>query len=908
MDSDIEGYPVDLRNPCTRIDHCKYSTITGETVVECVSVPLPAGTSCSDGNACDGDEVCNGQGRCMAGTPPVVDDADPCSLDWCDPATGVHHAAQPEGTLCSDANACTKGDVCDSSGKCVGAALANGAGCADGNLCNGDETCAQGVCQPGTPVVIDDGDATTIDACDPVTGLVSHADCLKQLDLTVATNLAQAAKCLYTDEQPLQRNIQTHIDKQPFVEPFDPFGPDAPFDPIQVAMLHGEIRDTHGTPLSGVTISVLEQSWAGSTVTRADGVFDMAVHGGGPLTVSYSKTGYLPVHRQSAPSWQDYAVLQPVVMIPQSDHAMPIAVGHPDVQVARGSVLVDDDGIRQATVLFPADTKAKMILPGEAVPKDLQGTVHVRITEYTVGENGPAAMPASLPPTSGYTYAADLSIDEAQAAGATKVEFEEPVIVYLENFIGFHVGEDVPSGCYDAQKAQWIPSENGRVIRIDSIANGEAVVDTTGSVPGALPLQVDSAELKKLASLYQPGQTLWRIPIKHFSNWDWNWGFGPPDGATYPNEPEPSAGASVNEPCTQSGSVIDCENQALGEAFAIAGTPYSLHYQSDRQPGRLSSLDVPIHGVQHEDLLSIQLNVQIASLRSSQSFVNPPGIKHMAWNNRDEFGRLLQGTQPLKVSVGYMYRCEYQRGSFGASGGEDAWVDGDRAACRITLWKDWKGTIGHLHAIHLGLGGMTLSDHHFYDPMGKTLYLGDGRTQRGEALSPVIHAVAGSGGWNGYCPAGNGALGTEISPVKVAVAPDGGVYIADAGCDRIRLLDPAGDLVTVVPKSVPGIPQDLHAPADLAMAPDGGLYFTDDGNHRILKRNPDGTVRVIAGSGSPCFYPASADHCGDGGPAVNAQFNFPTGLAVGPDGSIYVADQSNGRIRRRDGIFPPWMR
>src|SRR5262249_53577949 len=151
-----------------------------------------------------------------------------------------------------------------------------------------------------------------------------------------------------------------------------------------------------------------------------------------------------PVHRQVTPGWQQYAALDEVMMLAQADHAMPVALGpgQSGIQVARGKVEVDADGIRQATVLFPANTSAKMTLPGESAPKDLAGNVHVRITEYTVGENGPAAMPASLPPTSGYTYAADFSIDEAVAAGATRVDFDKPVIAYLENFIGFHQGQD----------------------------------------------------------------------------------------------------------------------------------------------------------------------------------------------------------------------------------------------------------------------------------------------------------------------------------------------------------------------------------------------------------------------------------------------------------------------------------
>ena len=59
----------------------------------------------------------------------------------------------------------------------------------------------------------------------------------------------------------------------------------------------------------------------------------------------------------------------------------------------------------------------------------------MRATEYTVGGIGPEAMPAPLPPTSGYTFAAELSIDQAIAADAQKIDFNNPVSVYVENFI-----------------------------------------------------------------------------------------------------------------------------------------------------------------------------------------------------------------------------------------------------------------------------------------------------------------------------------------------------------------------------------------------------------------------------------------------------------------------------------------
>ena len=81
-------------------------------------------------------------------------------------------------------------------------------------------------------------------------------------------------------------------------------------------------------------------------------------------------------------------------------------------------------------------------------------------------------MPGVLPPTSGYTYAVELSADEAIAAGASSVVFSQPLANYVENFLGFPVGGAVPAGFYDRARATWVPSANGRVIKIVAIAGG----------------------------------------------------------------------------------------------------------------------------------------------------------------------------------------------------------------------------------------------------------------------------------------------------------------------------------------------------------------------------------------------------------------------------------------------------
>jgi hypothetical protein len=78
-------------------------------------------------------------------------------------------------------------------------------------------------------------------------------------------------------------------------------------------------------------------------------------------------------------------------------------------------------------------------------------------------------MPAVLPPTSAYTYAVELSIDEAIASGSDRVEFSQPVPFYVENFLDFPVGVAVPAGSFDRDQGEWLAEANGRVIQVVSI-------------------------------------------------------------------------------------------------------------------------------------------------------------------------------------------------------------------------------------------------------------------------------------------------------------------------------------------------------------------------------------------------------------------------------------------------------
>ncbi len=124
-----------------------------------------------------------------------------------------------------------------------------------------------------------------------------------------------------------------------------------------------------------------------------------------------------------------------------------------------------------------------------------------------------------------YTYASEYSVDEAVAANATNITFNQPVAQYNENFLNFPAGTIIPSGSYDKTTGIWMPSNNGLVVKILRITAGSADLDIDGSGNPAsdsalAAIGINTAERQQLATLYQPGQSLWRVPLNHFSGWD----------------------------------------------------------------------------------------------------------------------------------------------------------------------------------------------------------------------------------------------------------------------------------------------------------------------------------------------------------------------------------------------------
>jgi sugar lactone lactonase YvrE len=186
----------------------------------------------------------------------------------------------------------------------------------------------------------------------------------------------------------------------------------------------------------------------------------------------------------------------------------------------------------------------------------------------------------------------------------------------------------------------------------------------------------------------------------------------------------------------------------------------------------------------------------------------------------------------------------------------------------------------------------------------------------------VIRTIAGSGG-AGYASSfmGDGGPATRaeiLTPGGIAFDAAGNLYFADTDNNRVRKIDTAGIISTVAGNGVlnndfesgfsgddgPATKAQLYSPLSVAVDKKGNLYIADLYNHRIRKVNPEGTITTVAGNGALDSLKESG-FSGDGGPATQTQINYPTSVVVDPDGTLFIADFGNDRIRKVtvDGII-----
>jgi RHS repeat-associated protein len=725
-----------------------------------------------------------------------------------------------------------------------------------------------------------------------------------------STSIATATAFLYTGSNPIQTGV-------------------APGTIVaqRAAVMRGGVRTRAGAPLPGVRVSVLDHPELGQTLSRADGMYDLAVNGGGLLTLTFEKSGSFTAQRQVQVPWQDYVVIDDAVLVSHDSVVTPITLGGTTTQVARGSMSTDARGSRQATMVFAPGTTASLVMPdGSMTPV---GAINVRATEYTVGPSGPSAMPAVLPPTSAYTYAVELSADEAIAAGANGVQFNQDVAVYIDNFLGVPAGTAVPVGFYDRQRGAWVPQANGIVLAILGVTDGMATldVDGDGAVDPASTLAlfgITDAERARLAQLYAPGKTLTRFATRHFSPFDCNYASQLPKPAWGPKKPKKKRKRD-EAPC-EVGSIIDCGNQALGEVISLSGTPFSLRYRSDRMPGYTAGreLTIPLSDSVAPSLKRIEVRVAVGGRVTTDTFLPAPNLTYQfRWDGKDAYGRELAGDWPVDITVSNVYPLEYvwpqwtcvnnrlgpEAQVFGLGGQECQLAGGGSLppilktsaplSAELRTYMATYPPLGSAASRMKGIGGWTLDVHHAYDPAARMLFKGDGTQRSAEQMARVTTTAAGSGA-EGHSGDGGAAVNAQLtSPQPIAVGADGTVYVAEWRGTNIRRIAPngvitlfaggygSGALVTTQPDAGDGGPATsakFKHIQDLATGPDGAVYVADEAVVRRIE--PDGIITTVAGA----YGRAAAPATGDGGLATAAAFTDISGVDVGPDGSVYIAD------------------
>jgi sugar lactone lactonase YvrE len=181
------------------------------------------------------------------------------------------------------------------------------------------------------------------------------------------------------------------------------------------------------------------------------------------------------------------------------------------------------------------------------------------------------------------------------------------------------------------------------------------------------------------------------------------------------------------------------------------------------------------------------------------------------------------------------------------------------------------------------------------------LFIADQMNARIRKVTPggLISTVAGNGTY-GYSGDGGPATSAQLSdPQGVAVDTAGNLFIADGGNGRIRKVTLAGIISTVAGNGTYGYSGDggpatsaqFYGLIGIAVDAAGNLFIADTYNACIRKVTPDGLISTVAGDGNPGFQ-------GDGGPATSARFWWPYGIAVDTVGNLFIADTGNARIRK----------
>jgi len=187
------------------------------------------------------------------------------------------------------------------------------------------------------------------------------------------------------------------------------------------------------------------------------------------------------------------------------------------------------------------------------------------------------------------------------------------------------------------------------------------------------------------------------------------------------------------------------------------------------------------------------------------------------------------------------------------------------------------------------------------------IYIADGMNARVRKITlstGIITTIAGTGISGGSGDGGPATHAQLNNVIGVYVDAPGNVYIADASNNNIRKINAAtGVINTIAGTGATGYSGDggpataakVNVPFDMCMDTYGNLFFTDAENNVVRRIDATtGIITTVAGNGLTGW-------AGDGGPALSARMNEPTGIFIDPQNNIFVGEYRSGVIRRIDG-------
>lgn len=678
--------------------------------------------------------------------------------------------------------------------------------------------------------------------------------------------------------------------------------------------LNGFIFDEQGDPLVGVRVSIAGRPNLGFTYTRDDGRWDMVTNGGDRQVVEFSKPGHLNAYRSTVVEWNRFNIIENVTLVKLDPVVQNVNFDQPVPQIKTFSQVKDQRGERRAALVIPEGTSANLRLANGTTKK--VSNLNLRVTEYTVGENGPSKMPGTLPPTTAYTYAVEISADEAIAEGAIDIEFDSPVYYYVDNFLGFPTGAVVPTGYYSKSENRWVASENGRVISVINEENGNFGLDITGdgvanSQEDLSGIGITQNELSLLSAKYESGQSFWRSPMKHFTPWDLNMARVPSEdlklGPLYTN----TDNLNTVQPntCAIPGSIIDVQNQVIKEIVNLPGSDHALVYSSSRSPGRKvgRSLNIPVTANELPvSLKGIELTIEVeGQVHKSNVELTPNVSSSFVWDGKDVFGRTVPGPTKAVVTTSYTYEMDYlitfedifsQFGKIPVSGDVQVFRPNNPSEY-VLVSKQYYDLDGNITPNTMNSWG--INNYHHYDGKTGVLNMGDGQIIKDVDLA--VRTVAGNGSFGvpNYGTEGKFSPILQVDEIVVNSKNElyvfTGFFIYKVDTDyKVQEFFRNGQRLV--------LPKGLTDFALRAVDKEENLYFSAErtvtrGTKNVIwKVSPDNSQSIIAGNGWTAFK--------DGIKATDALFQ--TGivdLEVAEDGTVFFADSQKVMVLTTDGLL-----